>query len=215
MEFASEMLIAAARERLHLTEVPIRYHPRAGESKLRSFRDGWRHLRLLLLYSPTHLFTVPGTIMMVAGLALLLLLLGGPIRLAGRVVDFHFMFVGGLLAILGTQVATLGIFAKSARQRPAWFTLERGLAGGATVLAAGLGTNAYILAQWIVSGFGPLDAVRPAILALTLMVMGAQILFSSFYLDLLRLAEPTGRGSRDVDRGRRGHRSAPERDDSP
>jgi hypothetical protein len=96
------------------------------------------------------------------------------------------MFVGALLAILGVQVATLGLFAHSRHQAPAWFTLERGLFTGLVVLAAGLGANAYILWDWIASGFGALNAVRAAIFALTLIVVGTQILFSSFYLDLLR-----------------------------
>jgi len=188
MEFASEMLIAAARARWVIAEVPIAYRPRAGESKLRTFRDGWRHLRLLLLYSPTYLFTVPGATMLVAGLALLALLVGGPVRIAGRLFDFHFMFVGSLLAALGTQVLLLGVFAKSGEDVPRWFTLERGLVGGTVITLAGLAINLGILVHWIWSGFGPLFAIRLAIVALTLMVVGGQVLFSSFYLDLLRAA---------------------------
>jgi len=186
MEFASEMLIVAAQMGMRIVEVPISYQPRAGESKLRSFRDGWRHLRLLLLYSPRHLFIMPGMVMVAIGMAVSLALLPGPIRVRGRLIDYHFMFVGALLAILGVQVATLGLFAHSRRQAPAWFTLERGLLAGLVVVVAGFGANAYILWDWIASGFGPLNAVRPAIFALTLTVVGTQILFSSFYLDLLR-----------------------------
>jgi hypothetical protein len=193
MEFASEMLIAAARAGWRIGEVPIAYHARAGESKLRTFRDGWRHLRLLLLYSPAHLFTAPGVTMAAVGLVLLLTLVGGPITVLGRFVDFHFMFVGSLLAILGTQLLTLGLFATSWQGPPRWFTLERGLVAGALAFFAGLAGNVAILARWLRAGFeGPLDAVRLAILALTLMAVGAQVLFSSFYLDLLRsLSEDT------------------------
>jgi len=187
MEFASEMLIAAARERLRIVEVPITYHPRAGESKLRSFRDGWRHLRLLLLYSPTHLFTIPGAAIALLGLAFLIALVGGPVRIGGLFFDFHFMFVGSLLSIIGTHVALLGLFARAGMQgAPPWFTLERGLAGGGLLLASGIAANVFILMRWIATGFGPLNAVRPAILALTLMAVGAQVVFSSFYLDLVR-----------------------------
>jgi hypothetical protein len=171
---------------MRIVEVPISYQPRTGQSKLRSFTDGWRHLRLLLLYSPRHLFTIPGMAMAAVGMALLLALLPGPIWVRGRVIDYHFMFVGALLAILGVQVATLGLFAHSRRQTPAWFTLERGLLTGLVVLATGFGANVYILWDWIASGFGPLNAVRGAIFALTLTVVGTQVLFSSFYLDLLR-----------------------------
>jgi hypothetical protein len=188
MEFASEMLIAAARARWTIAEIPIDYRPRAGESKLRTFRDGWRHLRLLLLYSPTHLFTVPGVAMLAAGILLLALLAGGPIVVAGRLFDFHFMFVGSLMATLGTQVLLLGVFARSGDETPRWFTLERGLLVGALALLAGFALNLAILIHWIATGFGPLFAIRLAIVALTLMVVGAQVLFSSFYLDLLRAA---------------------------
>jgi hypothetical protein len=186
MEFASEMLILASQARWNIVEVPIAYHPRAGESKLRTFRDGWRHLRLLLLYSPTHLFTVPGSAMALIGLGMSLALLPGPLTLFGRTFDFHFMFVGALLTMLGAQVVSLGLFAKSWRDMPQWFTLERGLVVGALVLVAGLAVNAWILQRWIASGFGALNAIRPGILGLTLMGVGAQVLFSSFYLDLLR-----------------------------
>jgi len=186
MEWASEMLIVAAQKGMRIVEVPISYQPRTGESKLRSFRDGWRHLRLLLLCSPRHLFTIPGMAMAAGGMALLLVLLPGPIWVRGRPIDYHFMFVGALLAILGVQVATLGLFAHSRWQAPAWFTLERGLLAGLAVLAAGIGTNVYILWDWIASGFGQLNAVRAAVFALTLTVVGTQVLFSSFYLDLLR-----------------------------
>lgn len=188
MEFASEMLIAAARARWTIREIPISYRPRAGESKLETFRDGWRHLRLLLLYSPTHLFTVPGAAMLVLGLVVLAALAAGPVTIAGRLFDFHFMFVASLLVTLGTQVLMLGIFAKSGDDLPPWFTLERGLVVGALALLAGLGINVGILVHWVWTGFGPLFAIRLAIVALTLMVAGAQVLFSSFYLDLLRAA---------------------------
>jgi hypothetical protein len=188
MEFASEMLIAAARARWTIAEVPIVYRARAGESKLETFRDGWRHLRLLLLYSPTHVFTVPGAAMLATGLVLLAALVSGPITMAGRMIDFHFMFVGSLLAALGTQVLLLGLFAKSGDDLPSWFTLERGLLSGVLALLAGLGVNLVILIRWVAADFGPLYATRLAIVGLTLMVVGAQVLFSSFYLDLLRAA---------------------------
>ncbi len=194
MEFASEMLIAAARAGWRIREVPIAYRSRGGESKLRTFRDGWRHLRLLLLYSPRHLFTWPGGLMVALGLLLLAALVRGPIVVLGRFVDFHVMFVGSLLATLGTQVLTLGLFATSWKAPPRWFTLERGLVAGGLLLAAGAAGNLAILVHWLREGFaGPLVAVRLAILALTLIVMGAQVLFSSFYLDLLRAMQAPAR----------------------
>ena len=189
MEWGSEMLVAAAQHRLRIVEVPIEYRARKGESKLRSFRDGWRYLRMLLMYSPTHLFILPGIVLGIIGAVMLLALLPGPVFIGGRPFDYHFMFVGSLCAILGTQVATLGIFARSARRAPTWFTLERGLVVGLLLAVLGLVANIRILAGWIASDFGPLDAVRPAIVALTAMVVGTQVLFSSFYLALLRIRQ--------------------------
>jgi glycosyltransferase involved in cell wall biosynthesis len=190
MEWGSEMLIAAAARGFRIREVPIEYRTRGGESKMRSFRDGWRYMRLTLMYSPA-IFTLPGTAMALAGLVLLAALVRGPIRPFGLYLDFHFMFVGSLLAILGAQVTTLGLFARSEREPPSWFTLERGLIAGAAVFLAGLSGNALILYRWIANDFGPMNAVRPGIVALTLMIVGAQILFSSFYLALLRARRET------------------------
>lgn len=187
MEWGSEMLVAAARKGLNIVEVPIQYHPRLGESKLRSFRDGWRYLRMMLMYSPTHLFIMPGVVMTAVGLLILGVLMPGPIRYGRLFFDFHYMFVGSLGAIIGTQVALLGLFAKSEQGMPAWFTLERGLVFGALLLLAGFAVNFRILWVWVATGFGPMNAVRPAIVALTLMAVGAQIFFSSFYLALLPL----------------------------
>lgn len=186
MEFASEMLIAAARDGWRIEEIPISYLPRDGESKLRTFRDGWRHLRLLLLYSPTHLFTAPGLVFSIAGLLLLLALAGGPIQVGRVHVDYHVMFLGAALALLGTELSLLGLFARSWQRPPRWFTLERGLVAGAIVFAAGLVLNLLILWRWVATDFGPLMEVRRAILGLTLMVVGAQLAFGAFFLDLVR-----------------------------
>jgi len=186
MEFASEMLIAAARGGWRIEEIPISYLPREGESKLRTFRDGWRHLRLLLLYSPTHLFTAPGLVLSILGLVLLVALAGGPLSIGRLHLDYHVMFLGAALAILGTELSLLGLFARSWKTPPRWFTLERGLVAGAIVFVAGFVLNLLILWQWIASGFGQLMEVRRAILGLTLMVVGAQLAFGAFFLDLVR-----------------------------
>jgi glycosyltransferase involved in cell wall biosynthesis len=199
MEFASEMVAMAVRQGLTVAEIPIVYHPREGESKLRSFRDGWRHLRFMLLLSPTPLFLVPGLVAVVLGLAGLLALLPGPIRVGGLTFDFHFMFVASALAILGVQLVVLGLAAKAwARAElmvqgdrwlallDRWFTLERGLLVGLGVLAAGLGINVTILVEWLAAGRGALFAVRPALAGLTLLVVGAQVAFGSFFISVIR-----------------------------
>ena len=146
MEFASEMVIRAGKERLAIEEIPIHYHPREGESKLSSWRDGWRHLRFLLVHSPTWLFIVPGALMAMLGtlVALTVLL---QIEVLGRAWDLHSMVAGALLMIVGTQVLALGLCAHAygtyfiGEQDPwfdrmrARFQLEHGLMlGGAVVL---------------------------------------------------------------------------------
>lgn len=203
MEFASEMVARAARAGLTVGEIPISYYPRRGRSKLRRFRDGWRHLRFMLLLSPAALFILPGLMSLLAGAAGLVVLLPGPVRLGSGpgalVFDFHFMFVASALAILGAQLLVLGVGAKtyarlSALDRgDAWlerfyrhFTLERGIVAGAALLAVGLGTNAAILISWLASGRGALFAVRPAIVGLTCLVLGAELVFGSFFLSMLR-----------------------------
>jgi glycosyltransferase involved in cell wall biosynthesis len=198
MEFASEMVALALRHQLTVTEIPITYYPRGGESKLRSFRDGWRHLRFMLLLSPTPLFLVPGLAALVLGLVGLFVLLPGPVQVGVFLFDFHFMFVASAVAILGVQLVVLGLAAKlyargelsiRADRWLAWldrhFTLERGLLVGLGLVAAGLGINAWILSSWLGAGRGQLFAVRPALLGLSLIVVGAQVAFGSFFISVL------------------------------
>lgn len=199
MEFASEMLIEAARAGLRAVEVPVRFQPRPEGVQRRSVGDGWRVARQSLLLSPTQLFLVPGLLLLLAGLVLELVLLPGPVRIAGQNIDFHFMFVGGALVLLGLQLVLLGIYSKTyalvhdAGPADPWirrfhlhYTLERGVALGALLFAVGFCIDLYILADWIADGRGILFAVRPAVLALTFMLLGAEILFASFFLSVLR-----------------------------
>src|SRR6266566_8108168 len=110
MEFASEMVIRASKEKLRIAEFPIAYHPRGGESKLSSFRDGWRHLRFLLVHSPTHLFLIPGIALAALG-ALISLAVVARLDLFGRTWDLHAEIAGALLTIVGTQILALGLCA--------------------------------------------------------------------------------------------------------
>jgi len=205
MELASEMVIKALLERMRVAEVPITLHVdgRGREPHLRTFRDGWRHLRLMLLLSPTYLFVIPGVASVLVGLLPLATLGHGPRALGPLSFDIHFLVLGSLLIILGVQVLTTGLFAKTYSQAiglaPAdamlrgflrHFTLERGLVVGLALFALGLGRDAAILLGWLRSGFGSLDAVRPATQASTAMIVGLQLMFSSFFLSLLRWAPP-------------------------
>lgn len=202
MEFASELVLEAARAGMHAVEVPVSFHARDAGTARRSVGDGWRVARHLLLLSPTRLFLVPGLLLLLAGVALELVLLPGPLRVFGQNIDFHFMFVGGALAMLGTQLLLLGIYAKSwvlindpaladpwIRAFHLHYTLERGVLVGGLLFGAGLVINVWIAAEWLTSGAGVLFAVRPAMLALTLMVVGAELVFAAFFLSVLRGAE--------------------------
>lgn len=101
------------RARLRIGEVPVNYRVRAGRSKLHTLRDGWRHLRFLFLYSPTHLFVWPGTALFVVGTTLLLALASGPLIFAGFFLDIHFMVLGLLLTLVGFQIVATGLHAKT------------------------------------------------------------------------------------------------------
>jgi glycosyltransferase involved in cell wall biosynthesis len=200
MEFASEMIIKAALGKLRVAEIPITLH-RDGRTRpphLRSFRDGWRHLRFMLLFSPTHLFVLPGLLCMLVGLLPLIALGNGPRRLLGLNFDLHYMVVGSLLTVLGFQILTTGLFAKAyshaarlyapdrtLRTLLSYFSLERGLIVGGVLFLAGFALDAGILIRWLASGRETLDAVRPALQASTLMIVGAQTIFSSFFLSML------------------------------
>src|SRR3954447_1798235 len=110
MEFASEMVIRAAKQGLDIRQFPIEYHPRGGESKLSSFRDGWRHLRFLLVHSPTYLFILPGALLALLGSVIAVISLA-QISVLGREWDLHTMVSGSLFMIVGTQVLALGLCA--------------------------------------------------------------------------------------------------------
>jgi hypothetical protein len=200
MEFASEMVINAARAKLKVAEVPITYYPREGESKLRSFRDGWRHLRFMLLYSPDHLFLIPGALLFLIGLVGMLFLLPGPKIISGHFIDYHFMFIASLLTIVGFQVLLTGFYAKAYafthRFAPddrmiqlfyRYFSLEEWLLAGFVVFLIGLGIDSAIFVTWVQHNFRDLFAVREALLALTLMVVGIELMFSSFLLSILNI----------------------------
>src|SRR5277367_6216447 len=129
MEFASEMVIRASKENLRIAEFPIEYHPRGGESKLSSVRDGWRHLRFLLVHSPTYLFIVPGTAL--AGLGSIVVIISeSRLDLFGRAWGVHAVIGGALLMIVGTQVLALGLCAHAygtyfMGEQDAWFDRMR------------------------------------------------------------------------------------------
>jgi glycosyltransferase involved in cell wall biosynthesis len=198
MEFASEMVIRATRERLDVREVPIELHPRVGTSKLSPFRDGWRHLRVILVYNPTFLFLVPGAVMLVVG-ALITLLVFVHVPLFGRNLYTHSLIVGCLLILLGVQAIGLGLTARTfgvyfiseqdelLQKLRARLRLEHGLALAFLVGIAGLALIGIVIGRWASTGFGTLREERLAILAATVVAVAAQIFFTSFLVSIIGL----------------------------
>ena len=200
MEFASEMVIAALQCGMRVEEVPITYHPRTGDSKLHPVRDAWRHIRFMLLFSPSYVFQLPGLLLLGAGATAVGLLAGGPRRIFGHVWDFHVLLFGAGALILGYSLTLFDLLAKTfsvgagiGRPRP-WlaaflsrFSLERGLVVGGLVLVAGFGLEVKIVADWIRDGAGALMAIRGVTVGMALMAIGGQTLFASFLISLLLL----------------------------
>ncbi|MFA9271750.1 MAG: glycosyltransferase family 2 protein [Baekduiaceae bacterium] len=198
MEFASEMVIRASKEKLDIREFPIEYHPRAGESKLSSFRDGWRHLRFLLVHSPTHLFLIPGLTLLALGIAIALIS-AFQVPVFGREWQLHSMVAGSLLMIVGTQIVSMGLCAHTygayfMDDRDPWFDrmrarfrLEHGLTLGIAIAGLGFVLGAWIVGTWVERGFGQLSEERLAVLAATLVIIGTQVFFASFLLSILGL----------------------------
>jgi glycosyltransferase involved in cell wall biosynthesis len=203
MEFASEMVINAAKAGLRITEQPIAYYPRVGESKLDTVRDGWRHLRFMLLYSPTHLFLIPGAFLMIVGLTVLSVLLPGPVLFFGKRWDFHTMTLASVITLIGLQIVLLGLSARffsltehldgEQDRLLRWlnrsFTLERGLQIGGVLFGIGFVIDGWILIKWVLESLGQLNEIRPAIFATTLLAMGTQVIFGSFFLSFLQFSK--------------------------
>jgi glycosyltransferase involved in cell wall biosynthesis len=192
MEYASEMITQAARAKLRIEEVPIEYRGRVGESKLRTWHDGWRHLKFLLLASPTWLFLLPGAILVLLGAIILIPLTFGPVHLGPIRLILHPMIPAAVLVIVGYQMVQLGILIRACSEPPdnvpdrlsefvhKRLTMERMLLLGALLLLAGLAIGTAITVDWISRGFGELTQLRPAIAAMTLFVLGTQTVFGAF-----------------------------------
>ena len=205
MEFASELIVKATLQRLRIAEVPTTLSP-AGRSRpphLRTWRDGWRHLRFLLLFSPRWLFLYPGALLMLAGLASMIWLLPGPRRVGGVTIDVHTLVYSGAAIVCGFQAVTFSLLAKvfaiNAGLMPRdarldrlsdVISLEGGVAAGLVLLVGGLATSGYALGVWESVSFGPLDPVssmRIVIPGATAMVLGLQVIFVGFFLGVLGL----------------------------
>jgi glycosyltransferase involved in cell wall biosynthesis len=207
MEFASELVVKAALAGWRIAEVPTTLDPdgRGRPPHLRSWRDGWRHLRFLLLFSPRWLFLYPGLALFILGVTLTTLLYFSPVYVAGAGLDIHSMLFGSAGALLGMQLCLFALFARVSAQiagllprKPALdrllqvLTLERGLIVGLAIAFAGFLWSASAFWQWRESGFGALDprvVMRDTIPASALMVGGMELVLASFLLSVLRLKD--------------------------
>jgi glycosyltransferase involved in cell wall biosynthesis len=205
MEFASEMVVRATVDGLRIVEVPATLSPdgRSRPPHLRSFRDGWRHLRFLLQLSPRWLFLYPGAALMLAGLASMLWLLPGPRAIAGLGLGVNTLVYSSAAIVCGFQAVTFAIFAKvfaiNARLLPpdarmqrltSLLNVEVGMAAGLLLLVAGLAGGAYSLGLWRMASFGALNpevTLRIVAPSATAMIVGLQLVFSSFFLGVLGL----------------------------
>jgi len=200
MEFATEMAVAALQNNLRISEVGVSYHPRLGKSKLNPFFDAWRHIRFMLFYCPVWLYFIPGMLGLIIGLAMLLVLLKGPVLFLGRYWDIHVMIFASSLCILSYQVLNIGVFAHTYAIRQGLlkydaltlffkrhFNLERGIILGVILFIVGFGVNIWIFAEWFSRDFGALYRIRESIFAMTLLIIGIQTFFSSFFISLLFL----------------------------
>lgn len=205
MEFASEMVVKATLLGLSVAEVPTTLSPdgRSRKPHLRTWRDGWRHLRFLLLYSPRWLFLYPGFLLMFAGAAITLWLLPGPRSIGSVKFDVHTMVYATAFVLLGFQSIAFAVFTKvfaisegllppdSALDRLfRYITLELGLALGAALMTSGLAISVYAVGTWGAKDFGPLDysvTMRLILPAALLLTLGVQTVFASFFLSVLGL----------------------------
>ena len=205
MEFASELVVKSTLQDLRVTEVATTLSPdgRSAAPHLRTWRDGWRHLRFLLLFSPRWLFLYPGLVLMTVGLATMLWLLPGPRRLGPLGLDVNTLVYSGAAIVLGFQAVTFWAFAKifaiNAKLLPEdprmnWlarlFSLEVGIVLGTVLFAGGLVAGAYAVGFWGRASFGALDPrlslriVAPSAIAL---MLGLQIILASFFIGVLGL----------------------------
>ncbi len=197
MEFASEMIIKSIKNNFRIKEVPISYHPRKGVTKLNRFTDAWRHMRFMLLYSPTYIFLIPGIILSSIGLASMIIFYFNLLSIGGIFFYYHPMFLSSALILSGNQLIIFAIFAKTylitnlgeesrfMKKMYQIFTIEKVGIFGIIILIFGLFIFMKIFLSWYNSGFGELQQVKQAIVAVTLTLFSIQMISSAFMLSIL------------------------------
>jgi len=211
MEFASEMVVKATMRGLRITEVPTTLSPdgRSRPPHLRSWRDGWRHLRFLLIFCPRWLFLYPGAVLFALGALAMAALLAGPVRLGGITLDVHSLLYASGAVVMGFQAVQFWVFARlyggvtgllpepqRLTRALSRFGLEAALVVAGGLLLLGLGLGFVALAQWGTQDFGALSGgkvMRLAIASVTAMLLGLQLAFGAFFLALLGMMRPAPR----------------------
>ena len=197
MEYASEMIIEAARKKLRITEVPISYYPRQTPSKLHSWGDGWRHLRFMMLYNPTPFLFIPGLFVFCLGV-----FMTAALSMRGNVetTSLHSFILGSMMAIIGIQMIATGGYLKVygimhnkidrtgiTAQLLDYHSLEMGLLLGLILVAGGIISGAGVIYKWVSSGYGNLSEVGNAVIAMVLAAIGIQIIFSTLIISIFLL----------------------------
>lgn len=202
MEFASEMVINASKCKLNITEIPIILYANPERTPhLRTFRDGWRHLRFMLLYSPEYLFMIPGFIVFSLGIISMLFMAIADVQLYGLKLGPNTMTLGSFATIAGLQMVIFSLIAKVYYSKVNTlfelkgitqrifnsFTLERGIVTGLTALVLGILINVNVVYSWYLKDFGELTfmEIKIALIAFTLMTVGIELIFSSFLLSII------------------------------
>jgi len=209
MEFASEMVIKASLRRMKITEVPVTLSPdgRSRPPHLRTWRDGWRHLRFMLLFSPRWLFLYPGIALFTAGLLAGAALEIGPVKVGPFGFDIHTLLLAGFCCLIGYQLIVFAVFTKVFAIRMGfhppnptyasmfrYVQLETGLVVGALMFLIGVAGTVVAVLSWGAAGFGALDprlTMREIIPASVLLTLGVQTIFASFFLSILGIDSET------------------------
>jgi glycosyltransferase involved in cell wall biosynthesis len=211
MEFASEMVVKASLQRMRIAEVPVTLSPdgRSRPPHLRTWRDGWRHLRFMLLFSPRWLFLYPGIALFAAGIVAGSLLETGPKKLGAVQLDIHTLLLAGFACLIGYQLVVFAVFTKvfameqgfhppnpAYRAMFRYVKLETGLVVGVLMVLAGIAGLVVAVVSWGAADFGSLDprlTMREVIPAAVLLTLGVQTVFASFFLSILGIDEAEDR----------------------
>jgi len=201
MELASEMVIEAARCGLRIKEVPITYYSRKAPSKLRSFQDGWRHVRFMMLYRPVPFLYIPGACVFILGFLITASLLLTENAAYNRL---HSFILGSMLLIIGGQILATGGYMKTygllhgmyrddkkSKKLLSYHSLEKELIGGSLLLVSSLVLGLKVAYSWINTGYGSLEEVESAVISMVLAAIGLQLIFSAVFLSVMLLEVDT------------------------